>query len=224
MVKNMNERLQQFLAAENISQSQFAETIGVARASISHIIAGRNKPGYEFICSIFDNYPSLNPEWLLLGKGKMYKTAEKAEVRSAVPDASTTAETPIASQITDQAPGSHAAVAAQAHSQVYSPASAPATTVFPPAQAPSQAPAASQPSSVFDQPLEEDLGLFSVGNSSGTATVGIANNAADNTSTPSPEQTAKIETGPASTAAPAGKTVTKIIVFYSDNSFQELKP
>ena len=68
----MNERLSQFLAAENISQSQFADSIGVARASISHIVAGRNKPGYDFICSVMERYPSLNIEWLLAGKGKMY--------------------------------------------------------------------------------------------------------------------------------------------------------
>lgn len=69
----MNQRLQQFLAAENISQAQFADTIEVARASVSHVLAGRNKPGYEFIKSIADSYPQLNLEWLISGKGKMYK-------------------------------------------------------------------------------------------------------------------------------------------------------
>jgi len=74
----MNSRLLQFLAAENISQSQFADTIGVARASVSHIIAGRNRPGYDFITSVMKHYPSLNVEWLLAGKGKMYKTSDKS--------------------------------------------------------------------------------------------------------------------------------------------------
>ena len=69
----MNNRLQQFLAAENISQAQFADTIDVARASVSHVLAGRNKPGYDFIKSISDHYPKLNLEWLINGKGKMYR-------------------------------------------------------------------------------------------------------------------------------------------------------
>ena len=69
----MNTRLKQFLAAENISQAQFADTIKVVRASVSHVLAGRNNPSYDFIKAIMDNYPSLNIEWLLLGKGKMYK-------------------------------------------------------------------------------------------------------------------------------------------------------
>ena len=74
----MNERLQQFLSAENLTQSQFADSINVARASISHILAGRNKPGFEFIESVARRYPSLNIEWFITGRGKMYKSASEA--------------------------------------------------------------------------------------------------------------------------------------------------
>lgn len=70
----MNNRLEQFLAAENISRSQFADTINVARASVSHILAGRNKPGWDFLTSMMKHYPNLNLEWLLNGTGKMYKS------------------------------------------------------------------------------------------------------------------------------------------------------
>ena len=69
----MNTRLKQFLAAENISQSQFADTIKVVRASVSHVLSGRNNPSYEFIRAIMLSYPNLNMDWLLVGKGKMYK-------------------------------------------------------------------------------------------------------------------------------------------------------
>lgn len=71
----MNTRLKQFLAAENISQSQFADTIKVVRASVSHVLSGRNNPSYEFMRAIMLSYPQLNMEWLMLGKGKMYKDA-----------------------------------------------------------------------------------------------------------------------------------------------------
>lgn len=70
----MNQRLLQFLSAENISQAQFADTIGVARASVSHILAGRNKPGFDFIESMSSHFPDLSLEWLINGKGKMYKS------------------------------------------------------------------------------------------------------------------------------------------------------
>ena len=73
----MNNRLQQFLSAENLTQAQFADSINVARASISHILAGRNNPGYDFIINTMKRYPDLNIEWLLIGKGKMYRTARQ---------------------------------------------------------------------------------------------------------------------------------------------------
>ena len=70
----MNTRLKQFIAAENLSQSQFADNINVVRASVSHVLSGRNNPGYDFIKAIMLAYPNLNIEWLMLGKGKMYKS------------------------------------------------------------------------------------------------------------------------------------------------------
>lgn len=69
----MNTRLKQFLAAENISQAQFADTINVVRASVSHVLSGRNNPSYDFIKAIMLAYPDLDMEWLIFGKGKMYK-------------------------------------------------------------------------------------------------------------------------------------------------------
>lgn len=69
----MNIRLQQFLAAENITQAQLADSLNVARAGVSHILAGRNKPSYDFLSALMLHFPRLNVEWLMFGKGKMYK-------------------------------------------------------------------------------------------------------------------------------------------------------
>ena len=78
----MNTRLKQFLSAENITQAQFADSINVVRASVSHVLSGRNNPSYEFIRSIMIQYPNLNIEWLMFGKGKMYKeTAPPVQTR-----------------------------------------------------------------------------------------------------------------------------------------------
>ena len=78
----MNKRLLQFLAAENITQTQLAETLDVAKASVSNILAGRNRPGYDFIESLMLHYPSLSIEWLITGKGRMYRS----EADSALPE------------------------------------------------------------------------------------------------------------------------------------------
>lgn len=79
----MHNRLKQFLAAENVTQAQFASTIGIGKANISHVLSGRNKPGYDFIKAIMVGYPHLNINWLLLGTGKMYDMSQPPMERPA---------------------------------------------------------------------------------------------------------------------------------------------
>ena len=75
----MNRRLLQFLQAENITQSQLADILVVARGSVSHILSGRNKPGYDFLESLLLHFPNLNLDWLMTGKGRMYRDSDAAD-------------------------------------------------------------------------------------------------------------------------------------------------
>lgn len=74
----MNERLVQFLSLEQLSPARFADILGIQRSGISHILSGRNKPSFEFLEKIILKYPQLNLEWLITGKGKVYKEILKA--------------------------------------------------------------------------------------------------------------------------------------------------
>lgn len=69
----MNNRLQQFLELENLTPARLADTLGVQRSGLSHILSGRNKPGFEFLTKLLTKFPHINSEWLLMGKGKPYK-------------------------------------------------------------------------------------------------------------------------------------------------------
>jgi transcriptional regulator with XRE-family HTH domain len=69
----MKERIQEFLKAENKSSAQLAEEIGVQPSGISHIISGRNNPSLDFVIKMLDRYKYLSTDWLLFGKGTMYK-------------------------------------------------------------------------------------------------------------------------------------------------------
>jgi transcriptional regulator with XRE-family HTH domain len=69
----MKDRLLKFLNREQLSSARFAEVINVQPSSVSHILSGRNKPGFDFIQKILTGYPSINAEWLITGKGSMYK-------------------------------------------------------------------------------------------------------------------------------------------------------
>lgn len=75
----MNNRLKQFLTVENISQSQFADSINIVRATVSHVLSGRNYPSYDFLKALMTRYPRLNIEWLIFGRGKMYKDTTVSE-------------------------------------------------------------------------------------------------------------------------------------------------
>lgn len=70
----MKDRIQRFLQSENKSYAQFAEEIGVQASGISHILSGRNNPSLDFVVKMLSKYPVLSSEWLLFGRGSMYKT------------------------------------------------------------------------------------------------------------------------------------------------------
>jgi len=86
----MRERILKFLKAENKTSAQFAEEIGVQPSGVSHILSGRNKPSLDFVLKMLEKYSFLSTEWLLFGKGTMYRdssmqnlfdqSAEKIEI------------------------------------------------------------------------------------------------------------------------------------------------
>lgn len=70
----MEDRINKFIVNEHITPTKFADSIGVQRSAISHILSGRNKPSFDLIQKILQKYPRISAEWLLMGRGEMYKT------------------------------------------------------------------------------------------------------------------------------------------------------
>jgi transcriptional regulator with XRE-family HTH domain len=73
----MKDRIRRIIEQEGLSQSEFALKLGVQRSNISHILSGRNKPSMDFVQKLLINFPNINSDWLILGKGNMYKKQEK---------------------------------------------------------------------------------------------------------------------------------------------------
>jgi transcriptional regulator with XRE-family HTH domain len=69
----MKTRIIEFLKSENKTSAQLAEEIGVQPSGISHILSGRNKPSLDFVIKMLEKYPFLSTDWLLFGKGDIYK-------------------------------------------------------------------------------------------------------------------------------------------------------
>lgn len=69
----MHERLRKWMLNESLKPSKLADKIEVNRATISHILSGRNKPSIEFLQKLLNIYSDLNANWLITGVGYMKK-------------------------------------------------------------------------------------------------------------------------------------------------------
>ncbi len=66
-------RLERILEEYDLSAASFAQKIDVGRATISHILSGRNKPSLDFVMKITTSFPEVDLYWLLNGKGTFPK-------------------------------------------------------------------------------------------------------------------------------------------------------
>ena len=73
-IMNERERIEQVMKSMNLSARQFAAEIRVQPGTISNMMAGRNNPSLEVMRRIMERYTTLNPEWLILGVGEMWRT------------------------------------------------------------------------------------------------------------------------------------------------------
>lgn len=68
------DRLKLILERVNLTPGNFADKIGVAPATISHILSGRNKyPSAEVMLRLHENFPDIDLNWLLTGEGTLVK-------------------------------------------------------------------------------------------------------------------------------------------------------
>lgn len=81
----MKDRIAQLIESEGLTPSKFADLIDVQRSSISHVLAGRNKPSLDFLQKIISTFPAVNTDWLLAGIGQMYKGAINSDSSAVSP-------------------------------------------------------------------------------------------------------------------------------------------
>jgi len=64
----IEKRVQLIMASNRLTAASFADRIGVQRSNVSHVLNGRNKPGYEFIVKVIKAFPNVSSHWLLTGE------------------------------------------------------------------------------------------------------------------------------------------------------------
>ncbi len=78
----MKERLIQLMQLLGVSPTQFANQIGVQRATLQHILSGRNEASLKIVTGINQAYPSVNLQWLLYGKGQAIEQSAPASANA----------------------------------------------------------------------------------------------------------------------------------------------
>ena len=132
----MVERIRALLEIRQLTPTQFADLIGVARPIISHVLSGRNKPSLEVVQRILAAMPDLAMPWLLNGTGPMLATGSAAAATSpadiAGPPATSVAAAPAPAVATNESlPTSSAPLGSPSTVQNSQSATAPATTYAP---------------------------------------------------------------------------------------------
>ncbi|SHK70068.1 helix-turn-helix domain-containing protein [Hymenobacter psychrotolerans] len=217
----MVDRIRELLEAKQLTPTQFADVIGIARPIVSHILSGRNKPSLEVVQKIIAAFPDLAMPWLLTGAGPMSALPSLAEtVHAAAPPKKVFVKGPkeppqaqqdLAFDTQDQiaplaaADGRFALASSVAPAAVPTPASAAPvqTTATPPVAA--RQVAAAPPQSAASATL---------------AAPGF----------PGPEPTAQVAVErPAAVPvlpalAVAEKPIRRIVIFYQDGTFSDFQP
>lgn len=66
--EGLRERIKLIMEREQLNNGAFAESIGVAQATISQIMKGRNMPSTDVLLRLHQRYPDVSLDWLLTGK------------------------------------------------------------------------------------------------------------------------------------------------------------
>lgn len=101
----ITERIFQFIEAEGLSYADFAASIDIGAAVVSHMKNGRNKVSLNVYAKILDSFPMLNPDWLLFGNGVMYRSDKVRSTNAPQPNLFTTQQKssqPLANMQTDK--------------------------------------------------------------------------------------------------------------------------
>lgn len=193
----MNNRIQKILNSEKLSRSQFAEIIKIQASAVTHLINGRNKPSADVLQNILKAFPQISPDWLILGTGNMYRNEQQSSISQ--PDSTESAKNePFVATLFD---GISDNESENDEENEITQSSEEKRTVA----------VATQKSqvSVPNNPTKYNFNTKNV-------------TASEPTPQPQPqkEEARRIDSSPYVSSQP--RTIKKIIIFYSDNTFEEL--
>lgn len=90
---SIGQRFTELIHQLGMSKNAFAQSLDKTATVIQHLVDERNKPGFDLLCRVFETYPNVSKDWLLLGQGPML-TAEAAAAPTPAPPPAAAAPVP----------------------------------------------------------------------------------------------------------------------------------
>ena len=69
----VSERIKKIMDSEGLTASAFADSLGIQRSNVSHIMNGRSGPSLDLLQKILTAFPKYNTDWLVMGRGEIYR-------------------------------------------------------------------------------------------------------------------------------------------------------
>lgn len=70
-ISAINQRIYEVIQFLVLTPTAFADEIGIQRSGLSHILKGRNRPSLDMVQKIVARYPDINLTWLVNGTGNL---------------------------------------------------------------------------------------------------------------------------------------------------------
>lgn len=74
--KDLKERIKWLIRYYQLNDAMFAQKIQTNRSTLSQCLNGPNGVSKELIMKIHDAYPTISLEWLMIGSGEAFKSAQ----------------------------------------------------------------------------------------------------------------------------------------------------
>ena len=71
------DRIKKIIENNDLTNSEFAEIIGVPKSSISHLLSERNKPSLDIITKISEKFDEITTDYLIFGSSLSKKSQIK---------------------------------------------------------------------------------------------------------------------------------------------------
>ena len=75
--KNILFRIKKIIADNNLTNSEFAEKIGIPKSSVTHLLSERNNPSLDIIVKISEAFENISLDYLIFGQESVRKSTSE---------------------------------------------------------------------------------------------------------------------------------------------------